>query len=797
MIRNYFKIAWRNLIKNKGYSAINIGGLAVGMAVVLLIGLWIYDEVSYNKNHENYNEIAQVLKHSTSNGKSRTLHIIPYPLGDELRAKYGDHFKHVVMSSSMDERYILSQGSKDLSFSGAYMEPGVLSMLSLKMIYGDWNGLKSLNNVVISESAAKRLFGTENPLGKSLKINHKLETVVAGVYTDMPLNSEFHELEFIAPWELYVTTSPWVKEARDKKIWGNNSYQLYVQIATGANMADVSEKIKQTIYNNASNYTKKSHPELVLHPMKKWHLYSEWKDKANVGGLIQQVWLFGIVGVFVLLLACINFMNLSTAQSEKRAKEVGVRKAIGSLKHQLVNQFLSESFLVVLLAFLVAVALVILVLPLFNSLADKQLSFPYNSVMFYLVSVGCIVVTSLLAGSYPAFYLSSFRVVSVLKGTFKAGASVTSFRRTLVVVQFTVSIVLIIGTIVVQKQINHSKNRPIGYESEGLVLINKTTEEFEGKYNVLRHALLKTEAVTEMAETSSPLTDVWFSGGGFRWEGKDPDFLAHLTMVKISHDYGKTVGWKLLEGRDFSREFSTDSTAMVINKAAAAYMGLKAPLGKTIRWNRKKFNIIGVVDDIVAESPFEPTRQAVYMINYSNTNFIALKLNPEKSVSASLAAIKAAFNQYLPNVPIEYEFVDKTFAIKFAAIERVRKLTRIFSMLAIFISCLGLFGLASFMAEQRKKEIGVRKVVGASVFNLWKLLSKDFVKLVVLAIVIATPLAYYGVNSWLNNYTYRIQISWWIFVVAGMGAIAITLLTVSFQALKAAVANPIKSLRTE
>ncbi|MDD7888059.1 ABC transporter permease [Flavivirga sp. 57AJ16] len=795
MLRNHFKIAWRNLVKNKGLSIINIIGLALGMAVVILIGLWINDEVTYNQNHENYDRIAHVLLNRTANGETRTRTPIPFPLGEEIRKKYGDSFDYVVMSSFHGDN-ILSIDNKSLSMYGGFMEPDALRMLSLKMMYGDWGGLKKPNSVVISQSTAKAFFDDINPIGKFIKVNNLLNVVVTGVYQDIPFNARFHGLEFIAPWELYVTSHDWVRYARDNNLWDNNSYQLFVQIADGTDMTLVNAKIKDAIYNNLPDYSR-SHPELVLHPMKDWHLRSNWKNGVNIGGFIQYVWLFGVIGLFVLLLACINFMNLSTAQSEKRAKEVGVLKSIGSSKRQLINQFLSESFLVVVLAFILAVNLVFLAIPAFNQLADKQIIFPYKNMLFWLINVGFILVTSIIAGSYPAFYLSSFRPVKVLKGTFKAGKMAMTFRKTLVIVQFTVSVILVIGTIVVKKQIDHSKNRPIGYEKNRLVMIEKVTEDYEGKYNTLRSELLNSGAIAEMSESSSPLTDVWSSGGGFEWEGKDPNFLTNIVTVCVSHDYGNTVGWDLVEGRDFSRTFSTDSTAFILNEAAVKYMGIKNPIGKTIRWNNQEHQVIGVVKNILAESPFEPVKQAVYMIKYNNTNWIELKLNPYKSANESLAAVKTVFNKYIPNVPFEYQFVGDAFAKKFVAEERIRKLSTVFTFFAIFISCLGLFGLTSFIVEQRTKEIGIRKVVGASVFTLWKLLSKDFIMLIALAIIIAVPLAYYGATHWLNNYEYRTEISWKVFAISGIGAVAMTLLTVSLQAIKIARANPIKSLKIE
>ncbi len=796
MIKNYFKIAWRNLIKNKGYSAINIGGLAVGMAVVMIIGLWINDELTFDKNHENYDDIAQILVNKTGNGTVRTRYSLPYPLADELRSKYANDFEHVVMSSFHGDN-ILSAGDKSLTKHGGFMEEDALRMFTLNMLKGNWDALKVPNSIVISQSTALAFFGNENPVGKFMELNNMASVLVTGVFQDLPNNSKFKDLTFIAPWELYVSSYNWIRIERDNNLWNNNSHQVFTQIASGTTMQQVSTKIKKTLFDNLSEYSKRSKPEIFLYPMKDWHLRSNWKNGVNIGGFIQYVWLFGVIGLFVLILACINFMNLSTAQSEKRAKEVGVRKSIGSSKNQLITQFLSESFLVVILASILAIFFVLFILPSFNQLAGKQILFPFTNLLFWSIIFVFILITGFFAGSYPALYLSSFHPVKVLKGTFKAGKSATAFRKVLVVTQFTVSVVLIIGTIVIEEQIQFSKNRSVGYEKDKLIMIEKTTEDYEGKYNILRNELINSRAVIEMAESSSPLTEVWSSSGGFEWEGRNADFIPNIVTVSISHDYGKTIGWDIVQGRDFSRDFATDSTAFVLNEAAVKYMGLKEPIGKTIRWNNQNHKVIGVIKDILSESPFESVKQAVYMIKYNNTNWIELKLNNEKTTAASLALVEAVFNKHTPNLPFDYKFVDDEYARKFMAEERIRKLSGIFAFLAIFISCLGLFGLASFVAEQRTKEIGIRKVVGASVFNLWKLLSKDFVKLVLLSCVIAIPIAYYGMINWLNNYEYHTEVSWWIFVIVGIGALIITLLTVSFQAIKAGITNPIKSLKTE
>ena len=782
-------------MNNKEFTLINIGGLAVGMSVVILISLWIVDEVSFDKNHTNYDEVAQVLVHKTSNGKTRTRSTMPYPIGNELRSEFGNDFKYVVMSSYHGDN-ILSVGEKNLTKIGGFMEKDALKMLSLNMVFGNTEALVKPNSIVISQSTAQAFFGDANPIGKLMKLSNESDVFVTGVFQDFSYSSSFKDLNFIAPWELYVNSSEWVKFARDNNLWDNNSYQLYVQIAEGADFQKLSTKIENTIYKHIPESS--TIPKIFLHPMKDWHLRSSWKNGFNTGGTIQYVWLFGIVGLFVLILACINFMNLSTAQSEKRAKEVGVRKSIGSRKYQLIIQFLSESFLVVLIAFIIAVFLVLLFLPSFNQLADKQIIFPFTNGLFWIISLVFILFTGLLSGSYPALYLSSFKPVKVLKGTFRVGKSATSFRKVLVVVQFTVSIILIIGTIVVEEQIQHSKNRPMGYENSELIMIGKNTEEYEGKYNQIRNDLLNKRAIAEMATSSSPLTEIWSSTSGFEWEGKDPNFATNIVNISISHDFGKTVEWEIVEGRDFSREFKTDSTAFVLNETAVQYMGLLKPVGKIIKWNNKDHLVIGVVKDLLMESPFTSVKPTVYLINYGNTNWIQLKLNPNKSVAASIALAKSVFNKHLPNVPFEYQFVDETFNKKFEAEERIRKLSGIFAFLAIFISCIGLFGMASFVAEQRVKEIGIRKVLGATVLNLWKLLSRDFVILVSLSCLIAIPIAFYGVENWmLNNYEYKTDISLWTYVVVGLIALVITIFTVSFQAIKAASTNPVESLRSE
>ncbi|GAB4032147.1 ABC transporter permease [Spirosoma gilvum] len=799
MLRNYLKIAFRNLTRQKAYSFINIGGLAVGLAVAMLIGLWIYDELSFDKYHQNYDRIAQVMQHQTINDVTSTSRAVPIPVASVLRRSYGSDrngglFKHVLLSS-WTEGHILSFGDKKFWRTGNYIEPQAPDMFSLKMVKGTRAGLNEPYSIMISESVANAFFGADEPLGKLLKIDNQIAVKVTGVYEDLPYNTQFSNLEYMVPWKVNVAIRDWVKRSEQK--WDNNSFLVFVQLADHADMDQVSAKIKDVKLRNGGKELAKFNPQLFLQPMSRWHLYSEFKNGINVGGQIQFVWLFGIIGVFVLLLACINFMNLSTARSEKRAKEVGIRKAVGSVRAQLISQFLSESLLVVLIAFALALLLVQLVLPFFNDVAAKKMTMLWTNPVFWALGLGFTVFTGLLAGSYPALYLSGFQPVKVLKGTFRVGRFASLPRQVLVVVQFTVSVALIIGTIIVFRQIQFAKDRPIGYSRNGLLYVQTTTPDIHNHYDAFRKELIETGAAIETAESESPLTGVWNINGGFDWDGKDPNQQPDFAVVGVTYDFGKTVGWQFKDGRDFSKAFGTDSAAMVINEAAAKFMGLKDPVGKVIREGDLRYKIIGVIKDMVMESPYEPARQTLFYISNFPSNFINVRLNPNLSASEAVSKLAPVFQKYNPTAPFDYKFADAEYNQKFADEERIGTLASFFAVLAIFISCLGLFGLASFMAEQRTKEIGVRKVLGASVLNLWGLLSKDFVILVIIAFGIATPIAYYFLDNWLQKYQYHTELSWWIFAASGAGALLITLLTISFQSVKAALVNPVKSLRSE
>jgi putative ABC transport system permease protein len=797
MFRNYFKIAFRNLIKTKGYTFINVAGLATGMAVAMLIGLWIWDEVTFDRYHKNYDRLAQVWQYNIYNGVKQAQMSNPYLLAEEIRNNFGSDFKYVIQSTWNFGR-ILTVGDKKFNKAGMYWEPEVIDMLSINLLKGDPElALKDPYSIILSESVAKAFFGDADPMGQMMRVNNKNDVKVTGVYEDLPHSSHFREMSFIMPWSLYLIENDWIKTMDDP--WDSNFTQTWAQIAENADFEQVSAKIINVKYKKLrTDNDRKYKPEVFLHPMSKWHLYTNFKEGKNEGGRIEFVWMFGIIGVFVLLLACINFMNLSTARSENRAKEVGIRKSVGSMRSQLVYQFFCESIVVAMLAFVLAIGLVYLALPQFNEVADKKLAIFWSSPTFWLMGLGFTMMTGLVAGSYPALYLSSFQPVKVLKGTFRVGRLASIPRQVLVVLQFTVSVTLIIGTIVVFRQVEFAKDRPIGYDRNGLINVYAQTSDIHDHIEAVRNELKSQGAIVEMTEAGSPTTQVWNSNGGFTWQGKDPALAVDFPNNGVNHEFGKTVGWQFKDGRDFSRDFASDSTAFVINEAAEKFLGFENAVGEILTWNEKPYTIIGVIRDMIIESPYEPVRPSLWHIDHDNNVGLAiLKLNPEMGAHEAIEKIKTVFNKYSPASPFSHEFVDEEYARKFSDEERIGKLASFFAVLAIFISCLGISGLASFVAEQRTKEIGVRKVMGASVMNLWGMLSKDFIRLVVFSLMLAMPIAWFLMSHWLEKYQYRSTISWWIFAAAGVGALTITLLTVSFQSIKAALTNPVKSLRSE
>jgi putative ABC transport system permease protein len=675
------------------------------------------------------------------------------------------------------------------------VEQNFPSMFSVRMLKGNINALSDPSTILINASLAKTFFGDADPINKTIRLDNKDNYKVAGVFEDFPHNTTLNDTKLLLPWKKYITTEKWLKDAATQ--WNNHSWQAFAQVADKINMDKETEKIKNVVMVHKNEKTE-GKEQAYLFPMNKWRLYSDFKDGMPTGGRIQFIWLFLIIGVFVLMLACINFMNLSTARSEKRAKEVGIRKTVGSVRGQLIRQFLSESVLVAFVSLVFSILFVVLLMPLFNKLADKNIELPWTSFFFWLIMLTFTFITGLISGSYPALYLSRFDPIKVLKGTYRVGRFASLPRKILVVVQFTFSIALIIGTVIVYKQIQYAKNRPVNYRNEGLISINMSTPDLYGHYDAIRSDLLSTGVVDNMAESSSPTTNVWSNQIGFNWQGKDPNSLPSFGTIAVTQDFGKTIGWQIKEGRDFSKVFATDSLAIVLNESAVKQVGMKQDIvGQTIQFNDKNYTVIGVIKDMIMESPYKPVQPTVFLYDANWANIITIAIKHGEPIKTALSKIETVFKKFNPASPFDYTFNDEDYAKKFADEERIGRLATFFAILAIFISCLGLFGLASFVAEQRKKEIGVRKVLGASVYSLWRMLSKEFALLVFISCFIAIPLAWYYLNGWLKQYEYRTAISFWIFIASAIVALVITIITVSFQAIKAAIANPVESLRTE
>jgi putative ABC transport system permease protein len=793
MIKNYFKIGWRNLLRNKGYSFINISGLAMGMAVAMLIGLWVFDELSFNRSFEKYDRIGKTYHHLTFGENILTIDDMPYPVGNELKNNYAD-FEEVTMTK--EEDHIIGYEEKKFSKTGLFVEPQFAALFSLHLLQGSAGSLKDIHSLLISKSLAHDI-GADNTIGRMIKFDNLDNLMVAGVFEDFPSNSQFAEITMLLPMSYYFTIS----ESTRKKMnnWEDYDFQCYVLLNNKTSFGQVEPKIRNVLYQKVSGDGKAIKPEGILFPMEKWHLYSEFKDGKNIGGKIQFVWMFGMIALFVLLLACINFMNLSTARSEKRSKEVGIRKVMGSGRNQLVNQFLSESLLVVLLAFLTAVVIVIVCLPWFNELATKKITIPWGNAYFLLLSILFVLITSVLAGSYPALYLSSFNPVRVLKGAFTAGRYSMVPRKVMVVFQFAISTAMIIGTIVVFQQIQHAKERPVGFDRKGIIHISVRTQDLaKADYNSLRNELLSTGVVENMAKSDFPITGGASADASLTWQGKDPAFRPLVAMNSCSHDFPKTNGFQFVEGRDFSRAFSTDSSALIVNEMAASLFSDKSAIGKKIKFGSgKEREIIGVIKDQVRWTPFSKQSPHIYFISYKGMGYLTIRMKANVEVHHALNKIEEVLKKVDSGAPFDYKFLDDDYARQFKDEERIGKLAGVFATLAIFISCLGIFGLASFAASQRTKEIGIRKVLGASIFTVWKMLSRDFVWLVIASFLLAAPLTYYFSNQWLQQYDYRTTISWWVFAVTGIGALVITLLTVSYQSIAAGMANPVDSLRSE
>ena len=792
MLKNYFLVAIRNLTRHRFYSVLNIAGLAAGMAVSLLIGLWVYNEMTYNHYHRNHRRLGIVYDTQVSNGAMHTENSIDIPLADELRVQYGDDFKAIALATPY-ETHLLSQGSdKRVEGTCRWVQPELPAMLTLHLLRGSDNCLQDPSSILLTASLARSLFGTADPMGRAVIVDNQIAFKVAGVYEDVPENTDLHGVDFLLPWDKYVQTHSWIRHSQQG--WGNHYARLFVQLNDGVDPERVSAKIAYIVRRHLTN----SKDSLFIQSMDRYHLYGNFQNGKPAGGQIRFVRLFSIIAFSILLLACINFMNLSTARSERRAREVGIRKTLGSLRGQLIGQFLGESVIMALLALAFGLLLAQVLLPMFNGMARKHLTIPWSEPAFWGIALGFSLFTGLVSGSYPALYLSGFQPVKVLKGATRAGRHASMPRKVLVVVQFTVSVFLILGTLVIYRQVQYARNRPTGYIRKGLLSVDMLNNPgLRFRYNAIRNDLLASGAAQDVTASNGPMTDTWSVRGGMTWKGKDPSSDPQFGWVSITHDYGSTVGWQILQGHAPSRSFSSDSIGLILNEAAVKLAGFQSPIGQRITVDSLTRPVIAVVKDLIMDSPYDPALPTIYFVDYAWFNYVTIRLNKAVRPSDAIAGIEQVFKRYDPGGLVSYEMQDEAYDMKFDVEQRVGEVSTFFTVLAIFISCLGLFGLAAFVAEQRTREIGLRKVLGASVFDLWRALSREFVTLVIIACAIAMPLSGWLMHQWLQHYTYRTELSWWLFAMATGGALIVTLLTVSYQTVRAAMMNPVRSLRTE
>lgn len=785
MLKNYFKIAWRNLLRNKGFSLTNLLGLTIGITCTMLIALWVNDELNYNKFHRNYNNIYQVIANRDFKNQVFTDPNMVLPLARSLENTMPQIISTTVTTYSSP--HIFTYGDQKTKKSGITVNEHFFDVFTWQFLKGNAKTAASdPHNIVLTESTAKSIFGNKDPMGQVVKLDNTEHYKVAAILEDVPGNSTF-QFDYLTTFNY---SAPEVKNQMNE--WVNSSWNVFVNVRPGSDMKLVEKKI------NEIKKSHDSHDELSTYftfPMSKWRLYSDFKDGKNVGGMIEYVRTFTIVAIVILLIACVNFMNLSTARSERRAKEVGIRKTLGSNRGQLVMQFFSESVILALIAFFMSILAVYLLLPSFNMLVNKQLHLNIIQPSFWMLGIAIVLFTGIVAGSYPALYLSSFNPVKVLKGAINVGKDGVLPRRILVVAQFVISIMLISGTIVIYQQIQFIKNRDMGYNPDNLIMV-ASTGEVNKNYTVIKEELKKLGSVAEVTRTSSPITGIWWKTGGPDFEGKRQDANIIFSALAADLDFTKTFGIKVLEGRDFTGA-PVDSSSVMLNKAAVAAMGVKNPVGMKLRYGGRDINVIGITEDVTMESPFKPVDPLMMFYEKNYSSFVNVRLKDDARLQQSLAEIEKVFAKLNPAFPFDYQFVDQEFSKKFINEHLVSRITNIFAGLAIFICCIGLAGLASFTIEKRTREIGIRKVLGANVQQLLALISTEFLKLVAIAFVIAVPVAWWLMHNWLQNYEFRVSISVWIFGVVGVLVLLLALAVVSANTLKAALNNPVKSLRTE
>lgn len=789
MLKNFFLISIRNLKKNGLYSIINISGLSIGIVCSVLILLWVADEVSFDKFLPKYDRLYQVWIQSDFDNKVNNWQSVPLPTYEEMKV-IDSNIKNSVVAGWGHNR-LLTAGDVRIIKRGYFVSEEFLEMFEFPLVSGTHEGaLKDPMSIVLSESLATILFGDEDPIGKQVKLENEGTLQVSAVVEDIPENSSF-QFDYLATWKYRESVNEWIRNNKDN--WGNYSFQVFVELNDPARETDVEQSIYDLAMEKDGEHGMEKH--FFLHPMSQWRLYSNWDDEGNqAGGRSDYVQLFTAIAIVILIIACINFMNLATARSEKRAKEVGIRKSLGTSRTRLIYQFISESIFITFIAFIISVLLTELALPAYNTLVEKDLYINYASPVFWLASVGIILVLGIIAGSYPAFYLSSFKPVETLKGTVKAGKGATTPRKILVIMQFAFSIVLMISTIVIFQQINLVKNRDLGYDQERLIAV-ELTDDLRENYKVLKQELESSGLAESVTRSNSQITQI-NSNNFLGWPGKPEERRVIFTTITTTYDYAKTMGIDVLLGRDFSKEYGSDSSAIVINKAALDIMDLENPIGTNLDLWGDKRKLIGVVDNVLMGSPYDPVKP-MFMILDDWGGYISVRLKKTNDLQQTLASVEEIFTKHNPAYPFEYNFADVEFQRKFTTINLTRKLASLFATLAMIITGLGLFGLASYMAEQRIKEIGIRKVLGASITSLMRLMSKDFARLVVFSFILAAPFAWYLLDQYLDRYTIRVDIVWWIFPVVGILVLLFAIIIVSDQARRAAKANPVRSLRNE
>ena len=792
LLDNYFKIAWRSLRRNKGFSAINISGLAIGLASAIVLILWIRNELTCDQFHRNRDRVYQVFTRAVFNGQIECNGRTPMVLGPVVQANYGRQVEEVVRMNWVGA-FIFSIGNKHVGSQGFLTDPGFFKLFDFPFLRGDAaTALRNPHSVVLTEKLAKKLFGNADPMGQFVNVDSTSGFTVTGILKDLPPNTRFN-FEYLIPWS-YTNEVHW-----DNSSWTNNMIGTYLLLRPGVTETVASISLRNLVRMHAPE----TKAEIFLHPMRKWRLYSNFVNGEATDGDINFVRMLAVIAGFILLIACINYMNLSTARSIRRAREVGVRKVVGAGRGSLIGRFLGESLLIACLAGVLALVIVILALPWFNQLIMTNLAIPYGDPFFWLSGTAFIVFTGLLAGSYPAFYLSAFRPINILRGHFRTIHALVTPRRILVVFQFSFAIAFIICTIVIYRELKYATNRDPGYNRDNLAFVYMKGD-MRKNYELIRRDLLAGGIVTDITRTNSPITEVWSNNDGFEWQGKDPDQRVSLIEYWADRTFVKTMGLHLVAGRDIDiQKYPTDSTAVLLTEMAVRQMGLSDPIGQALRSNEGDWHVVGVIRDFVTGSLYNRVNPIVVQgpVGTIGTNSwfgtITFRLNPANNTSANISRLTEVFRRYNPNYPFEYFFVDYYELWKLTGERHFGTLAALFAGMAIFISCLGLFGLSAYMAESRLREVGVRKVLGASIMRLVTLLSKDFLVLVVIAFFIASPVAWWFMSKWLEDIPYHINLSWWIFAVTGLLSIIIAAGTVGFQAVQAALTNPVRVLRAD